>query len=95
MECLGHYGNHLAVSVFINMCIVSKSPPELSTLICAFMGLQSCTYFPCLKIWPLVFHNLNEAKKKKKKRWGSSVRAGFNSVNQVLPPMSISLILSV
>ncbi len=41
LGCLGHYGFDLASSVFLNFHVVSRSPAELSTPICAFMGLHS------------------------------------------------------
>ncbi len=42
VNCAGHYGNYLAVSVFFNVHIVSKSPAEFSTPICIVLELRSC-----------------------------------------------------
>lgn len=41
LGCVGHYGFDLASSVFLNFHVVSRSPAEMSTTICAFMGLRS------------------------------------------------------
>ncbi len=45
--CAGHYGNDLAVFVFCNVHIVSKSHTEFSFPIRAFMELHSYDNLPC------------------------------------------------
>jgi len=39
VDCIGHDGNDLAVSVFCNLQVVSRSSDELSTPIGALFGL--------------------------------------------------------
>ncbi len=48
LDCAGHYGNYLAVSVFSNVCIVSKSSADFSPPIGTFMELRSNANLPCL-----------------------------------------------
>ncbi len=48
VNCVGHYGNDLAASVFFNVHIVSKSPAECSPPIGAFMELCSNVNLPRL-----------------------------------------------
>ncbi len=48
VDCAGHYGNDLALSVFSEVRIVSKSPTEFSPSIGAFMELRSNANLPCL-----------------------------------------------
>ena len=48
VDCVGLYGNDPAESLFFNFRFVSRSNSELSTPICAFMGLRSHDNLPCL-----------------------------------------------
>ncbi len=48
IDCVGHYGSYLAVSVFFNVHIVSRSTAEISTPISAVLELRSCANLPCL-----------------------------------------------
>jgi len=47
-DCVCHYANDPAASVSFNVHILSKSPAELFTPICVFVGLRSHANLPCL-----------------------------------------------
>ena len=48
VDCAGHYENDLAVSVFFNVHIVSKSPAEISPPIADILELRARANFHCL-----------------------------------------------
>jgi len=48
VECVGHCGNYLAASVFLNLLIISTSSAKLSTPIGTLVELPSQDSLPCL-----------------------------------------------